>query len=139
MEREKGQGGHMENIKTDWEELGLSNDFLFGKVMGNPEICKETLETVLGFAIGKIEYPERQKTVDEDRDARSVRLDIYVKDNEKTVYNVEMQATDTRELPKRSRYYSYPNLYKIQTFFLNAVLGTFSKKKVWILFLFLQG
>jgi len=36
-------------------------------------------------------------------------------------------------------FHSYPNLYKIQTFFLNAVLGTFSKKKVWILFLFLQG
>ena len=96
----------MGNKRTDWEELGLSNDFLFGKVMSNPEICKETLETILGIAIGRIEYPERQKAVDEDKDARSVRLDIYVKDEEKTVYNVEMQATDTRELPKRSRYYA---------------------------------
>ena len=45
----------MGNKKTEWEELGLSNDFLFGKVMGNPELCKETLETILGIAIQKIE------------------------------------------------------------------------------------
>lgn len=24
------------NIKTAWEEIGLSDDFLFGKVMQNP-------------------------------------------------------------------------------------------------------
>lgn len=95
----------MGNKKTEWEELGLSNDFLFGKVMGNPELCKETLETILGIAIQKIEYPERQKTVDEDKDARSVRLDLYVKDGKGSVYNVEMQSIDTKELPKRSRYY----------------------------------
>lgn len=96
----------MGNKNTDWEELGLSNDFLFGKVMSNPEICKETLETILGIAIERIEYPERQKSVEEDKDARSIRLDLYVKDDENNVYNVEMQATDTKELPKRSRYYS---------------------------------
>lgn len=41
----------MGNKRTDWEELGLSNDFLFGKVMSNPEICKETLETILGLSL----------------------------------------------------------------------------------------
>lgn len=24
---------------TDWEEIGLSNDFIFGKVMSDPELC----------------------------------------------------------------------------------------------------
>ena len=28
-----------------------------------------------------------------------------IKDNKETVYDIEMQATDTKELPKRSRYY----------------------------------
>mgnify|MGYP007067139741 FL=1 len=35
------------NTKTTWEELGLSNDFLFGKVMQNPVLCKKLLERIL--------------------------------------------------------------------------------------------
>lgn len=30
----------MGSKQTDWEDLGISNDFLFGKVMQNPELCK---------------------------------------------------------------------------------------------------
>ena len=25
--------------QTNWEDLGISNDFLFGKVMQNPRLC----------------------------------------------------------------------------------------------------
>ena len=91
---------------TDWEEIGLSNDFIFGKVMSDPELCKELLERILpGIEIDHIEYPELQKPIKEDIDARSVRLDVYVKDGKNTVYDIEMQKVNTRELPKRSRYY----------------------------------
>lgn len=55
--------------------------------------------------IDHIEYPELQKPIKEDIDARSVRLDVYVKDGKNTVYDIEMQKVNTRELPKRSRYY----------------------------------
>lgn len=92
--------------KADWESLGLSNDFLFGKVMSNPKICKQLLERILpDLEIERIEYPELQKSLKHDVDARSVRLDVYIKDDKGTVYDVEMQAVDTKELPKRSRYY----------------------------------
>ena len=40
----------MENIEAKqlkWEELSISNDFLFGKVMQNPELCKELLQRIL--------------------------------------------------------------------------------------------
>ena len=91
---------------TDWEEIGLSNDFIFGKVMSDPELCKELLERILpGLEIDHIEYPELQKPIKEDIDARSVRLDVYVKDGKNTVYDIEIQKVNTRELPKRSRYY----------------------------------
>lgn len=96
----------MGQIKTDWEELGISNDFLFGKIMRNPELCKELLQRILpDLEIDRIEYPEIQKSIQPDVDARSVRLDVYVKDDKNTVYDIEMQVTDTKELPKRSRYY----------------------------------
>ena len=94
------------NYTTDWEEIGLSNDFIFGKVMSDPELCKELLERILpGIEIDHIEYPELQKPIKEDVDARSVRLDVYVKDGKNTVYDIEIQKVNTRELPKRSRYY----------------------------------
>lgn len=99
----------MENIDTkqiQWEDLGISNDFLFGKVMQNPELCKELLQRILpDLKIDRIEYPELQKSINVDMDAHSVRLDVYVKDDRETVYDIEMQVSDTKELPKRSRYY----------------------------------
>jgi len=30
-----------------WEELDISNDFLFGKVMQDAELCKELLQRIL--------------------------------------------------------------------------------------------
>lgn len=89
-----------------WEELSISNDFLFGKVMQNPELCKELLQRILPeLEIDRIEYPELQKGIKSDLDARSVRLDVYVKDDKEVVYDIEMQVSNTKELPKRSRYY----------------------------------
>lgn len=89
-----------------WEELGIGNDFLFGKVMQNVELCKELLQIILPeLEIDRIEYPQLQKSIRSDVDAKSVRLDVYVKDGKGTVYDIEMQVTDTKELPKRTRYY----------------------------------
>ncbi|MBO5523944.1 MAG: Rpn family recombination-promoting nuclease/putative transposase, partial [Roseburia sp.] len=95
-----------ETKQTTWEELSISNDFLFGKIMQNPELCRELLQRILPeLKIDHIEYPELQKSIKQDIDARSVRLDVYVKDNKNTVYDIEMQVSDTKELPERSRYY----------------------------------
>lgn len=99
----------MENpiaFETTWESLGISNDFLFGKVMQDAELCKELLQRIFpDMKIDHIEYPEAQKGIKPDVDAKSVRLDVYVQDGKGTVYDIEMQVADTKELPKRSRYY----------------------------------
>ena len=89
-----------------WEELGISNDFMFGKVMQDSELCRELLQRILpDLEIDHVEYPELQKGIRPDADAKSVRLDVYVRDGRGTVYDIEMQVTDTRELPRRMRYY----------------------------------
>ena len=44
-------------LKT-WENLDITDDFLFGKVMRNPEICKRMIEAILDIKIERIEYPE---------------------------------------------------------------------------------
>ena len=96
---------HMTNA-TAWEELQISNDFIFGKVMQDPKLCKGLLQRILpGLKIDRIEYPETQKAVRPDIDAKSVRFDAYVEDGKGTVYDIEMQVGTSKELPKRTRYY----------------------------------
>ena len=96
---------HMTNA-TVWEELQISNDFIFGKIMQDPKLCKGLLQRILpGLKIDRIEYPETQKAIRPDIDAKSVRLDVYVEDGKGTVYDIEMQVSTSKELPKRTRYY----------------------------------
>ncbi|MCM1237517.1 MAG: Rpn family recombination-promoting nuclease/putative transposase, partial [Ruminococcus flavefaciens] len=92
-------------VEKAFEELQIKDDFMFSVVMRNPKFCKPFLERVLGIRISRIEYPRSQETIDISADAKSVRLDIYVEDGNQTVYNVEMQTTANRNLPRRTRYY----------------------------------
>ena len=91
--------------KKDIQDLTIADDFMFGTVMRDPTLCKPLLEEILNIKIKHLEYPERQKILDERYDSKSIRLDIYVEDNKKTVYNIEMQTTRNKNLPKRMRYY----------------------------------
>ena len=96
----------MKMTETNWESLDISNDFLFGKVMQNPDLCKELLQRILpDLNIERIEYPELQKSIKEGAESRGIRLDVYSKDDKNIVYNVEMQANGSKGIPKRSRYY----------------------------------
>ena len=64
-------------IEQVWENLGISNDFMFGKVMQDAELCQELLQRILpDLDIDHIEYPELQKSIKTDDDAKSIRLDV---------------------------------------------------------------
>ncbi|MBR1445042.1 MAG: Rpn family recombination-promoting nuclease/putative transposase [Firmicutes bacterium] len=91
--------------RKEIEELTIADDFMFGAVMSDPKLCKPLLEYILNIKIRQIEYPELQKTIDKRYDSKSVRLDVYVEDDKNTVYNVEIQTTSKKNLPKRMRYY----------------------------------
>lgn len=57
--------------------------------------------------IEKITFPEGEKSIDNRYDSKSIRLDVYVHDENGHVYDIEMQCTNGSEgeLPKRTRYY----------------------------------
>ncbi|MCM1056099.1 MAG: Rpn family recombination-promoting nuclease/putative transposase [Firmicutes bacterium] len=95
----------MKRIRKKYEELTITDDFMFGKVMRDPKHCKKLLEIILNLKIQKIEFIDDQQTVDPDYVARGIRIDVYVEDDTDTVYSVEMQARNTGELQMRSRYY----------------------------------
>ena len=89
-----------------WENLTIANNFMFYKIMrNNPDVCKELLEILLEFPIERIEM-SLEEEIDIDFGSKGVRLDVYAKDADGLkIYNIEMQASDTKELPERSRYY----------------------------------
>ncbi len=92
-----------EAIKA-WEKLEIKDDFMFAKVMRDKKLCKKLLERLLQTKIKDIVYLEEQKSIDIEKDAKSIRLDVYIEDGNR-VFNLEMQTTNKRNLPKRSRYY----------------------------------
>jgi predicted transposase/invertase (TIGR01784 family) len=91
--------------KKDFDNLTLSDDFIFGAVMSNPACCKPLIEMIMGIKVAKIEYPDIQKSINMTYDAKGIRLDIYT-EGDGVLYDLEMQTTVNEYLPKRSRYYN---------------------------------
>ena len=91
--------------RKKYEDLVITDDFMFGKVMRHPQRCGKLLEMILGVKIREVVFLEDQESLNPDYAAKGVRMDVYLEDAGNTVYNVEMQTENTGELPERSRYY----------------------------------
>ena len=88
-----------------WEELTFANNFLFCKIMEeNPEICRRLLEILLHIKIEKLSPPKSEWTMQESVGSKGVRFDVYTKD-ENRIFDIEIQTTNQKNLPKRARYY----------------------------------
>ena len=89
-----------------YEELTFTDNFMFCKVLTTDLVlCRDILELILDVKIREVRLSEAQKTVEITADARGVRFDVYVEDEKNNVLDLEMQASPSSELPKRSRYY----------------------------------
>ena len=77
---------------TPLSELSLRSDFMFGQVMRSEEICQLFLEALLGIKIQRIEFIDHQKDLGDSYEYHGIRLDVYLKDDKGTVFNVEIQA-----------------------------------------------
>ena len=93
----------MFRIKT-WEELTITDDFMFCKVMSDPALCKELLEILLHIKIDRLEFQESQKSLKLTPESRGIRLDVYVKDSNR-IFDIELQTTNEKNLELRTRYY----------------------------------
>ncbi len=91
-------------IKTI-DELTLMDDYMFAQVMRDTRHLKPFLEFILKIRIARIELIEPQKREKEGFFSKGVRLDLYVTDEAGTVYSVDVQTSDKKNVPKRMRYY----------------------------------
>ena len=90
-----------ETIK--WEDITLSDNYLFQTYMKDENNCKELLSEILGKPVRKIVYKETEKELKNSILAKGIRVDVYLEGDDK-IYDVEMQTSED-DLPKRSRYY----------------------------------
>ena len=98
--------------ETKFEDLKISNDFMFKEVMkSNKGLCKRLVGSIMQQDIEDIVYIETEKTLQPYYDSRGIRLDVILADENHTRYNLEMQARNVISkagvalLPKRTRYY----------------------------------
>lgn len=97
----------LEQLETEYEHLGIADDFIFGKVMQDKSLCVSLLEILTGNTIDDVESIIVQKPVKVSFDSKGVRYDLYVEDNYRRMYDAEIQncSSKSKELPRRSRFY----------------------------------
>ena len=98
----------MENQTTTkfklWEDLDITDDFIFTRVMRNKKLCRTLLEMILKVKVGRIKFLTSHHAIQIDPNAKGIIMDVYLKDESKVI-NVEMQAANHGDLPRRARYY----------------------------------
>lgn len=90
---------------TNFQELNLSDGFLFPAALEDPVTCRLVLECMIEEPISdlsvKVEYTKLYNS-----EFKCIRLDVFSKDTVTNVsYNLEMQNKNKYNLPLRSRYY----------------------------------
>ena len=92
-------------MAKNYEELTFTDDFMFCKIMeSHPDLCRELLELILERKVGKLVEVNRQKPIEITADGKGVRFDVYAEDDQKVIYEVEMQNAMKDSLSKRVRY-----------------------------------
>lgn len=96
-----------EILEKKWQEATIKRDVIFTKVFG--ESKKLTLE-LLQIILPKLRIEKIIDIIPEDREKenivyRGVRFDVYAKDENNRMYDIEMQVVNHHDLGKRIAYY----------------------------------
>ena len=89
----------------DLKDLNLLDRFLFAEAMEDPQNMRDVLEIILGKDVVLKHLPQTEKEARISPASRFAKVDVWAKDTDEVVYDTEVQGTNTKNLPKRSRYY----------------------------------
>lgn len=95
----------MNRIKT-LQELNLLDRFLFSEVMADNEILEDVLEIILDRPVPLKDKAQAEKELRRTPQNKSVYFDVYGEDIRDVAYDMEVQQKNTKDLPKRTRYYN---------------------------------
>ena len=97
----------------DLKDLNLLDRFLFAEAMEDSENMRDVLEIILGKEVVLQHLPQTEKEQRTLPAYRFAKLDVWAKDTDDAIYDTEVQGKDTKNLPKRSRYYESLIDYKL--------------------------
>ncbi len=95
----------MNQIKT-LQELNLLDRFLFSEVMEDSKTLEDVLEIILGHPVPLKDRAQAERELRRTPLSKSVYFDVYGEDFWDTAYDVEVQNRNTKDLPRRTRYYN---------------------------------
>ena len=94
-----------QQVIKQWETIGISNDFVFCKVMQDEKLLGELIRRILPDLKFKELAIQAQRAVEIGKDIHGVRFDIFATLEDGSVVEIEMQVLDTGHIPLRLRFY----------------------------------
>ena len=95
----------MDKIR-ELKDLNLLDRFLFAEASELPEVMIPMLEIILGKDVVLKHLPQSEKEIRRAVWSKIVRMDVLSVDREDTLYEMEVQKSDTGNLLRRSRAYN---------------------------------
>ena len=90
---------------AEWEQSDISNDYIFSKVMAQPQLCLQLIKAALPQLKIKRVYVRSQDGLSAKRDAKDIRLDISAYGEGGEMFDIEMQTIQPKYLIQRILYY----------------------------------
>ena len=90
--------------QIDWNKFTITDNLLFQRVMRDKNLCKYLIEHILNILIRDIQYLETEKTPSGQLGKKGIRLDVYLEDEQGSVFNIEMQTSDNHRIIKLHQY-----------------------------------
>ena len=104
-EKRAAAGFAIDDPKAPWNDIRLSNDWTFCKALEDERLCRKLVGEILGREVESVESILPHRNLQTSTLGKGVQIDIYVRDSEGNVFDIEMQMVSRGDLPRRVRYY----------------------------------
>lgn len=101
---EKRNGGQIITAEEYRKRVKFSDDFFFGRLMQDKDLCSELAEVLLGVRVENVDFHETQRVLRREKDLHGIQLDVIVEDKNKVMI-FESQTTNKGDIELRTRYY----------------------------------
>ena len=79
-------------LEEQWKSIGISNDFIFCKVMMDTDLLEQLVRLILPELKFERLLIHNQETIEIGRDIHGVRFDLLTTSEDGTIVEIEMQV-----------------------------------------------
>ena len=82
----------------------FTDDFFFGRLMQDKELCRQLAETLLGIKVESVEFHETQRVLRREKHSHGIQLDVMLEDSRRVIV-FEAQMSNKGDIERRTRFY----------------------------------